>query len=238
MMLDSQNKLSSRPLLFQTIRANHLRILTVLLALLLAIATISAPRLFSQQQLDALQKHYGLAAVERIQSWQKMLIGTRDEADMKKLMVVNDFFNKMRFVSDMNHWGKKDYWATPIEFIATAAGDCEDFSIAKYFSLRELGVDTEKMRLIYVKATSINQAHMVLGYYESPNAEPVILDNLESVIKPASMRKDLIPSYSFNGNSLWRAKMLREGGKKVGKSENIGIWRTLLERIDMSNNIK
>jgi len=209
MMLDSQNKLSSRPLLFQTIRANHLRILTVLLALLLAIATISAPRLFSQQQLDALQKHYGLAAVERIQSWQKMLIGTRDEADMKKLMVVNDFFNKMRFVSDMNHWGKKDYWATPIEFIATAAGDCEDFSIAKYFSLRELGVDTEKMRLIYVKATSINQAHMVLGYYESPNAEPVILDNLESVIKPASMRKDLIPSYSFNG-----------------------------ERIDMSNNIK
>jgi len=209
-----------------------LRSLISILALLLAIVSVSAPRLLSMKQLDALQDHYGQAAVTRIQGWQKMLLLNQHEAELQKLEAVNDFFNRMRFVSDLEHWGKKDYWATPIEFIATAGGDCEDFSIAKYFSLLELGIAAEKLRLIYVKASSINQAHMVLGYYATPNAEPKILDNLEQTIKPASLRPDLIPSYSFNGNNLWAAKMLREGGKKVGKSENIGVWRMLMERMN------
>jgi len=232
-MLDFLNKPINRPG-GCIVAGSSLRALFILSALLLAIATVSEPRLLSTQQLNALQSRYGQAAVNRIEDWQRMLVGNRDGAEMEKLEAVNDFFNRMRFVSDLEHWGRKDYWATPVEFIATAGGDCEDFSIAKYFTLRELGVATEKLRLIYVKATSINQAHMVLGYYETPDAEPKILDNLEQTIKPASLRPDLIPSYSFNGNSLWAAKMLREGGIKVGKSENIGIWKTLLKRIKMS----
>ncbi len=234
MMQKSSHKSQRQPHLYPLTFDIRLRFLLLLLALLLAIATTSAPRLLNQQQLNALKNQYGQAAVDRILIWQQLLTGHRDETDMEKLILVNDYFNGMRFVDDMEHWGEKDYWATPIEFISTAAGDCEDFSIAKYFSLRELGVATEKLRLIYVKAKTINQAHMVLGYYETPDSEPVILDNIEPDIKPASSRQDLIPSYSFNGNSLWRSKMLREGGKKVGNSENIGIWRMLLKRIDMN----
>ena len=233
MMLDFLNKPINRPGSCSA-AGSGLRPLFILSALLLAIASVSEPRLLSTQQLNALQSRYGQAAVNRIEDWQRMLVVNRDGAEIEKLEAVNNFFNRMRFVSDLEHWGRKDYWATPIEFIATAGGDCEDFSIAKYFTLRELGVATEKLRLIYVKATSINQAHMVLGYYETPEAEPKILDNLERTIKPASLRPDLIPSYSFNGNSLWAAKMLREGGIKVGKSENIGIWKTLMKRIKMS----
>jgi len=207
------------------------RVLIAFLVFLLVCAAVSAPSLLSRKQLAGLHDLYGRAAVERIEAWQSLLVRSQDLDEIGKLARVNNFLNNMDFLSDMEHWGKKDYWATPIEFIATAGGDCEDFSIAKYFSLRELGVPTEKLRLIYVKAVKINQAHMVLGYYESPDAEPLILDNLKPTIQPASQRTDLIPSYSFNANSLWQAKMLREGGKKVGKSENIGIWKTLVKRM-------
>ncbi len=228
MMFDDLNRLYPRSAF--EVSAGQ-RVLIVFAVFLLVFATLSAPSLLNQKQLAALQSLYGKAAVERIEGWQSLLLDSQELDELEKLTRVNDFLNQMRFLNDMEHWGKKDYWATPIEFIATAGGDCEDFSIAKYFSLRELGVSTEKLRLIYVKAVTINQAHMVLGYYESPDAEPLILDNLQSTIQPASQRTDLIPSYSFNANSLWQAKMLREGGKKVGKSENIGIWKTLVERM-------
>ena len=103
----------------------------------------------------------------------------------------------MRFVSDDQHWGRADYWATPVEFLATGAGDCEDFSLAKYFTLKALGVPLERMRLTYAKAVKLNQAHMVVAYFATPDAEPLILDNLISDIKPASQRTDLVPVYSF-----------------------------------------
>ena len=187
--------------------------------------------LLTTQQLASIEKQYGNEAMTRIQHWQDLLIKTHQVGIQDKLVKVNNFINQMQFVSDQEHWGTKDYWATPIEFLATNGGDCEDFSIAKYYSLQGLGIDKNKLRLIYVKATTINQAHMVLAYYETPLSEPLILDNLDKTIKPASQRSDLIPSYSFNGDTLWKARKLREGGVKVGRSKNIGVWRNLLEKI-------
>ncbi|WP_197479414.1 transglutaminase-like cysteine peptidase, partial [Oleiphilus sp. HI0132] len=81
-------------------------------------------------------------------------------------------------------------WATPLEFLATNAGDCEDFSIAKYFTLREMGIPDDMIKITYVKALELNQAHMVLAYYPTPDAEPLILDNLINEIKPAGQRTD------------------------------------------------
>ena len=124
-----------------------------------------------------------------------------------------------------------DYWATPVEFLATDGGDCEDFAIAKYFTLRALGVPTDRMRITYVKAITLNQAHMVLAYYPSPGAEPLVLDNLIGEIKPASQRTDLVPVYSFNGDNLWVAREMRGQGQYVGSSSRIGLWRGLLERM-------
>jgi predicted transglutaminase-like cysteine proteinase len=45
----------------------------------------------------------------------------------------------VEFVDDINRWIKADYWATPIKFLSTNAGDFEDFSIAKYFILGPSG---------------------------------------------------------------------------------------------------
>jgi predicted transglutaminase-like cysteine proteinase len=152
---------------------------------------------------------------------------TRNLSEQEKLKRVNDFFNQhIEFVDDDYLWGVTDYWATPLEVLAKGAGDCEDYSIAKYFTLKELGVPESKMRITYVKAIELNQAHMVLTYFERPGVVPVVLDNLNPVIKLASKRQDLLPVYSFNGSGLWLAKS-RGMGKKLGGSSRLNQWSSL-----------
>jgi len=114
-----------------------------------------------------------------------------------------------------------------VEMLSTNGGDCEDFSIAKYFTLLELGVPDERLRITYVKALELNQAHMVLAYYETPESEPLILDNLINKIRSASQRSDLLPVYSFNGNNLWMSKERGQGRAIVGGSQRINLWRDL-----------
>lgn len=87
--------------------------------------------------------------------------------------------------------------------------------------------------MTYVKAWRINQAHMVVAYYPTPEAEPLVLDNLVKSIQPASKRKDLLPVYSFNGSGLWLAKQ-RGRGQMVGGSERLGVWQDLLARMPAS----
>ncbi len=121
-----------------------------------------------------------------------------------------------------------------MEFLASGAGDCEDFSIAKYFTLRELGVPDEKLRITYVKAVELDQAHMVLSYFANPGEEPLILDNLISEIRPASSRKDLVSVYNFNGDGLWLSRQRGEG-VRVGESNKIKTWTELRRRLQKSN---
>ena len=154
--------------------------------------------------------------------------------DLDKLKRVNDFLNQMEFVDDRIHWKKEDYWATPIEFLATQGGDCEDFAIAKYFTLKTMGVDEEKLNLTYVKSLNLNVHHMVLTYFSTADAEPLILDNLVREIKSASQRTDLIPIYSFNGTGLWLAKQ-RGRGKLAGSSNRLQYWQDLLQRMSDDN---
>ncbi|ELK3679796.1 transglutaminase-like cysteine peptidase, partial [Vibrio fluvialis] len=132
------------------------------------------------------------------------------------------------FVNDDVLWGKTDYWATPLEFLGSNAGDCEDFTIAKYFSLLELGVSDKKLRLVYVKAIELNQFHMVLAYYDTPSAQPLILDNINPQIKPASQRRDLLPIYSFNGQHLWLMKS--KNGELAGNASRLSLWNDLRSR--------
>ena len=118
-----------------------------------------------------------------------------------------------------------------MELLTTNGGDCEDFSIAKYLTLRAMGVPDEQLRIVYVKALELNQAHMVLAWYKTPDAEPLVLDNLINHIKPASQRPDLEPVYSFNGEGLW---LNQQSGvrKRVGDAEKLEHWRKLNERLE------
>ena len=144
---------------------------------------------------------------------------------------VNDMVNSHPYIEDTANWRKSDYWETPIEFF-TRGGDCEDFSIAKYFTLRALGVPDDKLQITYVKEIKVfNEAHMVLAYFATPDAEPVILDNINKTIQPASNRGDLVPVYSFNGSGLWLAKQQQGRGQSAGSSDRIGHWKDLQNRM-------
>jgi predicted transglutaminase-like cysteine proteinase len=186
--------------------------------------TAVSPRL-----MDIYSKRFGAPARARLEAWK------RDAAERKRspaaeaamLTEVNRMLNRVPFVDDAVHWREVDYWATPAETIGSNGADCEDFSIAKYFLLKELGVPIERLRLTYVKSLKLNQAHMVLAYYARPDADPLVLDNLEDTVRPASQRRDLVPVYSFNDEEVWV-----EMRGRSGSPQQLRNWRTLTERLD------
>lgn len=203
----------------------------VLILCLLYVRPISADFNISSEFIQNIQNEYGEMASTRVKQWKDLMLKNKHLSEPQKLQIVNDFFNnKIDFVDDVFLWGANDYWATPMELLYQGAGDCEDYSIAKYFTLIELGIDDKKMRITYVKALKLNQAHMVLTYFATPRSVPLVLDNLIPKIKSATQRNDLLPVYSFNGSGLWIAKS-RGGGKKVGGSGRVSMWTELKQRM-------
>jgi predicted transglutaminase-like cysteine proteinase len=222
-------------------RASHL--ITEMLSkkpvhiLLLSMTFLSALYADTRTILDgpkivaSLEENYGERAAKRGKAWLNLMHSEVSVSENESLQKVNRFFNMFHFIDDIKLWGVNNYWATPIEFIGANGGDCEDYSIAKYFTLLELGIADEKMRITMVKALNLNQYHMVLAYYDTPGSVPLILDNIDGVIKPANKRIDLIPIYSFNGSQLWLNK---DRGRSVssGKSSRLKRWRDLRQRIN------
>jgi len=177
------------------------------------------------------EKCVGKDAPARFVSWEDLIHKDKSQSDLEKLEKVNHFFNsRIVFVNDIELWGAQDYWATPIEFLCRKAGDCEDFAIAKYFTLKAMGMPEEKLNISYVKAIQYGIAHMVLTYYSAPGAEPLVLDNLVDAISPASKRTDLLPVFSFNGAGLWTA-VQRGQGKMAGSSDRLKPWQNLLQKM-------
>jgi predicted transglutaminase-like cysteine proteinase len=179
--------------------------------------------------IDQYVSRFGQEARERLRGWQGFLKGRAVEAqaarELPYLARVNDYFNRVRFVPDMQHWGVDDYWATPAEFLASDGGDCEDYAIAKYFALKELGVPTTRLRITYVTSSLVREAHMVLAYYPTPEADPLILDNLDNQIRPASQRPDLVPVYGFNEEDA-----LAAGGRRAVRQ--VRRWQDLVVRLE------
>ena len=181
--------------------------------------------------LNRIVQKYGSSARKKLEDWDNMIENAKNESLINQLQMVNDFFNKIPYKTDMSHWKKKDYWATPIEFMGTNGGDCEDYAIAKYFSLIKLGIPDSKLRITYVSYSKANsnydQAHMVLSYYHKAGGEPVILDNINKTLQPASKRNDLKPVYSFNASGLWQAQT--KGETRAGDN-NLKSWKDLMTR--------
>ncbi len=189
------------------------------------------PVVVSAATIQKVEKRYGRPTADRLRAWQRLVEKAWNRPEMTQLQLVNDFFNNRIFTTDQRLWHRQDYWATPVEFLIKNAGDCEDFAIAKYFTLRKLGVPDKKLLLTYVKAIRLNQAHMVLTYYKTPRSVPLVLDNINTRILPATRRPDLVPIYTFNGSGLWLAKQ-RGKGKLLGQSGRLKKWRELLSRME------
>jgi len=147
------------------------------------------------------ERKYSGLVVSRFLEYNKLLNEAQHLSPRNKLQLVNNFFNKVPFKSDIKNWKQEDYWATPLEFLARNKGDSEDYVIAKYFALETLGIDTSKLFFTYVESSKFNRAHMVLSYFETPEDEPFILDNMDPEIKSAHARDDLSPVYNFSPSS-------------------------------------
>lgn len=186
---------------------------------------------FPASKLAAIKQKYGDTAVKRMQALAQLMTKYAKAEETTKLIKVNDFFNQIPYQFDIKVWGKEDYWATRTEFVCVARGDCEDYSIAKFFTLIQMGVSGKKLFLSYVKSLKYNRAHMVLTYFPKPRSVPYVLDNYNPKILPATKRKDLVPVYSFNAESLYLAKQ-----QGLGKAVPSGLnknkkWVELLNKV-------
>lgn len=181
---------------------------------------------------------YGGQAEQTVRDWREMMRAAAAMSEKDKVRRVNEFFNrKIQNGEDQALWGVADYWATPLELMGRGSGDCEDFAITKYFSLRSLEIPNERLRITYVKAriggphSDIVQAHMVLGYYEDPAGEPLILDSLVTELRPASRRSDLVPVFSFNTDGLWTGAGSAEKRDTTTSTARLSRWRDLITRM-------
>jgi len=205
----------------------------------LVLVTIAANALLNDESrldfatiLATLSTQYGAQAQARGIAWQENVTTLGGLTVQEQLAAVNQFFNqRVRWKTDLEIYGAEDFWATPAETLGRGTGDCEDFTIAKYATLRHLGVPAEQLRLTYVQLKVTNtrsQAHMVLAWYPSPNTTPLILDNANPRILPASQRRDLQPIFSFNSEELWLGNS--RASTSASPSSRISQWRQMIAR--------
>lgn len=186
--------------------------------------------------MEALQKTAFDPVRARLDGWAKIIaigqcLDLHDSIYTAMLLdTVNDFVNGARYESDGVNAPDADSWATPREFITRDAGDCEDFAIAKYFTLTAAGIETDRLRILYAKIMPGRIAHMVLAFYSYPGDDPLILDNLTSHIKPLSKRDDLDATYAFNEARVWLYHD-NQTPVDVCAASTIVRWRELLERV-------
>jgi predicted transglutaminase-like cysteine proteinase len=201
----------------------------------LAVALVALPWLalaaYDAAKVQQVAAARGPRVAEQAQALVQQIERSSAQDELQRLREINDFFNRrLAFREDAVVWGVPDYWASPLESLEKRAGDCEDYAIAKYFSLAASGVPTARLRMVYVRARLGGQslAHMVLAYYAEPGAEPLILDNLRPEVLAASLRPDLTPVFSFNTEGLWQGTGAVTAGDPMAR---LSLWRDLVAKV-------
>lgn len=184
-----------------------------------------------QKTETSFAKQYGGQAIKRLHALVDLMNRLQNGSEKQKLVEVNNFFNEVPYSSDMKVWGKSDYWANRMEFIGKDRGDCEDYTFAKYFTLKQLGIEAEKMRAFYCKSLTYKQAHMVLAYFRKPKSIPFVLGNYNYKILPATKRKDLKPIKLYNSEDLFLAKLKKMGQAVPSSKKSAMMWIELINGI-------
>jgi predicted transglutaminase-like cysteine proteinase len=201
--------------------------------LVLLVAWPWAAQAWDPDRIAAAAARHGEAASQGARALRQVVSTALSQDETAQLTAVNDFYNRqLQFRDDIDNWGQVDYWASPLESLQRGMGDCEDYAIAKYFTLVAMGVPHRKLRMVYVRVTLSGSGgpalpHMVLTYYPSPEADPFVLDNLVAEVRRASRRPDLSPVFSFNAEGLWEGVgPVPVGG--AGPAERLSRWRDVL----------
>ena len=199
----------------------------------LALVAFAVQAVDTDRIVKSAQK-YGPTGVANAKALQQMMLALAGKDDATRIKAVNDFYNqRLAYMEDIDNWGLVDYWASPLESLGKGAGDCEDYAIGKYFTLTTMGMPHARLRMVYVRASIAGApngfvAHMVLAYYPTPDADPLVLDNLKPEIHPASERPDLAPVFSFNAEGLWQGVgSIRANGDPMTR---LSKWREVVGR--------
>jgi len=169
--------------------------------------------------------------VNRLNKYQSIKKKVVDYTLIRKLSHINLFLNKILPANDIKTKSTLDHWATPKEFLIEGYGDCEDYAIAKYFTLIELGIKKENMYFAVVDVKGAKNTHMILLYVEDKNKSPLVLDNLSFKVIPLSKRKKLIPKFAFNETNAYKFthdKFTQKINIHWGKENK---WEKLLKRV-------
>jgi predicted transglutaminase-like cysteine proteinase len=140
--------------------------------------------------------------------WRRFLAGLEDLSRMAQLNAVNRYMNRKRYVLDPRNYGVSDYWAAPGQFLSRD-GDCEDYAIAKFMSLKALGFTNDEMRIVVLQDLNLGIAHAVLAVYL--NGRAMVLDNQIDGVVAADSVRHYRPIYSINERSWW----LHRGGPEA-----------------------
>jgi predicted transglutaminase-like cysteine proteinase len=153
------------------------------------------------KKLDACSKNQKMCDDKFFKQWLNFIAQAKLIKDDEELLdSVNAFFNDWEYIVDMENWNVSDYWEIPREFLEMS-GDCEDYAIIKYYTLKKLGYDTNKLRIVILKDVVRNGAHAVLAVYK--NDSVYILDNLSTIALTDDLLTQYVPYYSINENNKW-----------------------------------
>lgn len=140
------------------------------------------------------------ACFPALAAWRAKIREVRGLDRKTQLIEINRFLNKWPYREDRANYGVNDYWASPLEFLRNS-GDCEDYAIIKYVSLKALGFDANSLRIVVVQDTLRNEAHAVLAVYM--NNQILIMDSLFDGVLTQDHINFYVPQYSVNETTLW-----------------------------------
>lgn len=187
-----------------------------------------ASNLITKELVQRAQTKYGISSKRRFLSiYKELLQGLKYASEIKKLNVVNTWYNYIQYTSDKKLYHVNDYWATLYEFVGHGQGDCEDYTIAKYYTLKALGIDPRRMKFTYViyqDSRGKKISHMVLAYLRVPNPkfkkDILILDNTNRKILPASQRTNIIKVIKMiNGDTGAKSKKWKKLSREMKRKK-------------------
>lgn len=157
------------------------------------------------RQIDERPLYDGPCTMRRLnrchlQEWRRLLQELDGRGPLEQLEAVNSFMNRAPYITDPVNYGVPDYWATPLQFLSKD-GDCEDYAIAKFASLRQLGFRNAHMRIVVVDDLNLKIAHAILVVYLDGRA--YVLDNQISRVIPADTINHYRPVFSINEDAWW-----------------------------------
>ncbi|WP_339861641.1 transglutaminase-like cysteine peptidase [Paremcibacter congregatus] len=161
----------------------------------------------SQENIDCVTSQSRNPLLRRkcqVTKWHSLLNSLEDRSPDQQITEINLYMNKAPYITDMRNWGVPDYWATLRQFFRKD-GDCEDYAIAKYLSLKELGFDVDAMRIVVVQDTNLDVPHAVLVV--SVGDTRLVLDNQISYVVKEKAVLHYKPLYSINENAWWLHRM-------------------------------